>query len=429
MRLFTLCLLIISGSLASEEPSQNEDESLAKSSFPVRLTQEEQEEHEYRLMHPEHHSTLTPPNGCCNDPKPNACVTPCCKPPSINCPPVHPHFDSCDCVMDYFKPIVFNGFDLHLEWLFWKVQQKSTYVLTANQIPQPSPPSTIGDSIGKYRSPEFDWSSGIRLGLGYTFYRDAWKLLGQYTYYETSGSDSANRSDNPEFYLQPTIRSITTSPIGIDRIRSNTDFNYQVFDFLLSRRFLPGTQIIFEFFAGPTAAMITEKIKVTSSDVLSANPAVTTTSKNRWSFTSGGMRVGFDATWSIGYGWGLYNKSSFATLVGAYENKRETDISERVTSGIIVTPNLLFPHLRRTKQEETWVVPATQLEFGLNWNRQFCNWGIMLQGAFEVNTWYDLHQLHQDAQNPNGPTFDHLDYRNASPVNLWGMNFRVNFSF
>lgn len=422
MRLFTLCLLIFSGSLACQESDQNEENSLAKSSFPVRLTQEEQEEHEYRLMHPELHASPTPPHGCCNHPEPNACVAPCCRPPSINCPPVHPQFDACDCIMDFFNPIVFNGFDLYVEWLFWKVQQKSTYVLTPHRIPQPVAPSLNADSIGKYRAPDFDWRSGLRLGLGYTFHRDAWKLLGQYTYYGTSGSDSANRSDNLMFFLQPTVRAITTSPTGIDRVRCNTDFDYQVFDFLLSRRFLPGTQILFEFFAGPTAAVITEKIKVESSDVLSANPVITTTTKNHWSFSSGGMRVGFDATWSVGRGWGLYNKSSFATLVGAYKNKRETSISA-------VVPNLLFPHLRRTKQEEAWVVPATQLEFGVNWNRQFCHWAIQIQAAFEVNTWYDLHQLHQDAQGAVPSNLDHLDYRNASPVSLWGTSFRANFSF
>ena len=137
------------------------------------------------------------------------------------------------------------------------------------------------------------------------------------------------------------------------------------------------------------------------------------------------MRVGFDANWHIGYGWGLYNKSTFASLVGAYHNKRRTTVAPSLT-----TPQpTLHPNIRNTKEDETWVVPTSQLEFGLNWNHRFCHWSVMLQGAFEINTWYDLHQLHQDAQNLTNPNRDHLDYRNASPVNLWGFNFRVNFSF
>lgn len=420
MRYLLLCFFCLSTLNATEETSESQEE-VARTAFPVRLTEQEQEEEAYRMYEPSPCGTApAPASGCCNPPDPNACVQKCCKPPSINCPPLRPLCDPCDCIIDYFNPLVFNGFDIYLEWLFWNVQQKSsTYVLKPN-APQLS--NTVADAIGEYKSAEFDWNSGVRLGLAYTFQRDAWNLLGQYTYYGTKGTSSVTRPNNPMFYLEPTLRGQSASEPGINRSRSNTDFQYQVFDLLLSRRFLPGCQILFDFFAGPTAAVITEKWKVRTYDVHNILLPVTTTTRNRWSYASGGMRVGFNANWHIGNGWGLYNRSSFASYVGAYYNRRRTSIEPSVNQS-------LQPRVRNTKEDETWVVPTTQLEFGLNWNHRFCNWAVMIQGAFEVNTWYDLHQLHQDSQNLLPPNVEHLDYRNASPVSLWGFNFRVNFSF
>ncbi len=352
---------------------------------------------------------------------------PRCYPPiQENCPPLSPLCEPCDYVIDYHNPIVFNGFDLSVEWLIWKVQQKSsTFVLSPNGIHQPFPPSTTADSIGNYHSASFDWSSGVRAAIAYTFERDAWNLLGQYTFYSTRGSDKISRPSDPTLYLEPTNRDVSASSDGVEEMKSSTDFLYQVTDALLCRRFLPGCQIIFNFFTGATGAWIQEKWKVVGTDMANANPNVTTVTKNRWSFGGGGIRAGLAADWHLGKGFSLFNKGSIATLVGSYENSRKTFLIISPPQGFTT----LTPNIRNSSEEETWVVPSSQLELGINWKHRFCSWSMMLQAGFEVNTWYDLHQFHQDPQTLTGPNNDRLDYRNASPVSLWGANIKANFSF
>ncbi len=409
------CLLLLAKILGADEPE------VSKNVFPVRLTPEEHEQEMQRRADAPCYETATPPYGCCtpqSDPcLPDCCK--CCKPRSLNCPPLMPRFDPCDCIMDYYNPIIFNGFDLWIEALAWTVQQKSsTYALSPRGQHQPiPPPDSLADSIGEYHSAKFKWSPGFRLGLGYTFERDAWNLSGQYTYFSSGGSDRVRRPQDPTLYITATTRNLNTTNEGPRLLKSKIDFDYQTFDFFLSRRFLPGCQILFNFFAGPTAAVIDEKWKITGH-----HSFVTTVSQNKWSFSGGGMRVGADANWHIGSGFGLFNKVSFATLVGSYFNARKTHLSP-------IPEHTLAPDMRNTKESEVWVVPTTQLEFGLNWNRRFCSWAILLQGALEINTWYDLHQFHQDEPTPTNPNHNHLDYRNASPVSLWGASFRVNFSF
>ncbi len=395
-----------------------EESEIAKTSFPIRLTPEEEEEQYREPQAPEERSSC---RSCAPVQTTPCCPPPCCKPPSLNCPPVTPRCDPCDCIIDYYNPLVFNGWDLSAEILIWTVQQKSsTFVLTPDNIHQPFPASdqSIADSLGKYKSAKFHWRPGFRVSLGYTFERDAWDFLGQYTFYGTSGNDTATRPSAPTLYLEPTSRAIEPSADGLNEIKSRTHFSYQVAELFLSRRFLPGCQILLNFFAGPTGAWISEKWKVTAVD-----SNVQTKTWNRWIFSGGGMRGGLDANWHFGSGFSFFNKLSFATLVGSYENRKKC----QVTGG---ASTLLLPYIWDTKEEETWVVPTTQMEFGLNWGYRFCRWSLSLQAAFEVNTWYDLHQYHQaSGVNPAPANQNKPDYRNASSVNLWGATVRANFSF
>lgn len=364
--------------------------------FSVRLTEEEQA------------------SPCCPPPAPS-----CCGPGPSNCPPAQPPFERCDCLFDYYNPLLFKGIDLSIEWLFWKVHQKaSTYVLEPSHFQQPYPPTQLTDGLGKYKSAEFDWSSGVRAGIGYTFQRDAWHILGQYTYYSTHGHSHEDRSGNLTQYLQATNRDINGSNLGPISIKSSSKFHYQTADLLFSRRFIPGTQILFEFFTGGTGAWIDEHWKVLSSS------ASQTLLKNDWIFSGGGIRTGVQANWHMGGGFGFYNKISGAALVGSYKNRKK----EAVTP-LTVSEQPYTNPLANTTEKGTWVVPHSQIELGMNLSHRFCTWAMNLAAGFEINTWYDLHQLHQSMQDPLTGNQNQLDTRNASDVSLWGIHIDFSFSY
>ena len=230
----------------------------------------------------------TPRSNCCNP----------CKPPTTNCPPKLPCCNPCDCIFDFYNPLVTKGWNASLEWLYWKVAQKaSTFALTPHGIHQSSPPSTIADAIGKYKSAKFNWSSGVRAGLDYTFVRDAWNFSGQYTYYSTGGTENIFRPSDPTLYVEPTVRGLNLLPPsdGVDHMISKTLFSYQVIDLLLSRRYLPGCQILLNFFAGPTLAAIHERLKVSIFYTVGVDPHATVETKRHWRHDGGGFRLGGDA--------------------------------------------------------------------------------------------------------------------------------------
>ncbi len=414
MRIFFLLAAI--SSIAQE--IDLEESAVAKDSVPIRLTQQEEQMQNERTPAPQPNGS-----GCCPSSSTGSACCPirCCKPPSPNCPPLQPYCDSCDCIIDHYNPLIFNGVDASIEWLYWTVQQKaSTFVLTPHGFHQPFPASASTDGLGKYKYASFDWNSGVRAGLGYTFQRDAWHLLGQYTYYKTHGSNRATRPADLTLYLEATNKNINATAEGLDLITSNIHLHYQVADLLFSRRFLPGCQILFNFFTGATGAWINEKWKISAFDLNN----ITTIIRNNWRFRGGGIRVGFDTNWHIGSGVGFFNRFSVATLVGPFWNEKITVLQPTFPP----QTNFTDP-LGHTLENEVWVVPTTQIEFGLNWNRRFCDWSMNWTLAFEINTWYDLHQYHQSMQRTDPPNSNHLDYRNASDVSLWGLNLDFAFSF
>lgn len=414
MRLQLLGFLLLTGIFSAQESDPPE---IAKTAFPVRLTPEEEE------------SAQAPQNGCCNQVK--ACQSSCCHQPSLNCPPLIPRCDPCDCIIDYYNPLIFNGFDLSVEWLYWTVHQKaSTFVLTPDGFHQPFPPADnngFNDGSGKYKYARMDWNSGVRANLGYTFERDAWRLLGQYTYYGTHGSDRVVRSTDLTLYLEPTNKYEFLANSGPDLVNSSIHLRYQVADLLVSRRFLPGCQILFNFFTGATGAWIQEEWKFSYICFENASvPGLATITHNNWSFRGGGMRAGVDTNWHLGKGFGIFNKFSMAALVGSFLQKKSVLLDPPVLPpGFDIFTNP-FGH---TREDEIWVVPNTQLEFGLNWNHRFCSWAMSLMLGFEINTWYDLHQYHQSMSRPLPANYNHIDYRNSSDVSLWGGNLQLGFSF
>jgi hypothetical protein len=334
-------------------------------------------------------------------------------PPDLQAVPIQPE-DSSSSHQDIFT--------MNLEFLYWTVQQKaSTFVLTpdGNHQPYPASPAYVSDALGKYQSAHFDWNPGARAAIIFALPHDSWNLWTQYTFYYTRGTEKHFHPDDLTEYLLPTNREVNASPDGVNEMRSKTNFHYQVGDLLLSRRFLPSSQIQCDLYSGATGAWINEKWIVNGTDAPGEFPNVNTITWNNWHFYGGGIRVGVNTGWKLLEGFSFCNNLSFATLAGSYFNSRKTVVTDSVGD---------FYLRRNTREGEVWIVPTTQMEFGLNWKRQFTSWSFSLKGAFEINTWYDLHQLHQDSMYFTQSNNDKLDYRNSSPVNLWGFNVMFNWS-
>jgi hypothetical protein len=327
----------------------------------------------------------------------------------------------CSPQMDYRLPSDFHGATTFAECLVWQVQQQAShFVITPNENSTIDSfyPNTEG--LGEIQSASFDWNAGVRVGLGYTALRDAWQVLGQYTWFSTSGdatyeapSLAGSQVLMPTFYVQSTT--------GTTAAKNDVDFSYQMGDLLVTRSFLPTEQIKLNFSFGGTGGYIKENFNA----VYSATN--NTYVQNNWSFGGGGFRAGLNSNWHIGYGFGVFGKVSFAAILGHYANfNRITADGPIVSSGNPI-------YLADTNYKGILLMPTTQIALGFDWCKTFTKCrisGVNVALAAELNNLANLQQVFKVPTATSLPTEDQAPMlRDLSSVYMYGANFRVGLDY
>ncbi|HEX2583138.1 MAG TPA: Lpg1974 family pore-forming outer membrane protein [Chlamydiales bacterium] len=334
----------------------------------------------------------------------------------------------CEPAINYRLPTDFWGIDTSIEYLLWQVQEQASYFVVNNT------PATFDNQFpstyaqGTVRSAKFDWSSGIRVGFGYSFGRDVWQLLGQYTWYKTDGQKSYsvqtplyNGTDfiASNYLMQPLLDISNNAPT---QASSNSYFSYQMSDLMLSSAFLATEQIQFNYSFGATGGYIKENWDITYYPASTPDVGANTYWHNHWRFAGGGFRAGADTNWHIGRGFGLFGKVSFAALLGQYRNHARVTIDGSSTLGT---------GQQNSTYEGLMLLPTSQFMFGLDWARSFIHcWvsAVRVSIAGEFNHLSDLQQVFKTTY-VNGPKQDKPTTRDIGSVYMYGGTARLGVDY
>lgn len=305
----------------------------------------------------------------------------------------------------------------NFEFLYWKVKEGSLeYAL---QMKQPAASSTAPIfATGDYKISDFNWAPGFRVAFGYHRAPHYWEMFGQYTWYQAFGSHHSNHSAESNKFLNANWTTITSSPL--ERATSHIHFHYQVADFLVTRVFDPNPHLRLRVVGGVTAAFISQHWRIDYFNFVGDHDEI----KNKWRFTSGGLRVGLTADWFLTECLFLSGKASFATLMGPYKNNslQKTSVS---TGGY--DPNIPV--------RDAWIKDArlalhTQILLGLSYQHTFgeCNpLDFEFFAGYEFNGWFNLHEVyHSSFDLPNSPKTNFL---NTGTIGIQGLNLRATFGF
>lgn len=326
----------------------------------------------------------------------------------------------CDPEMNYRLPADYSGLDTFVEYLLWQVQEQASHFAADHT------PSTFDNALpstylqGKIRSEGFDWSSGVRLGLGYSFNRDIWQLQAQYTWYKTDGQRAYKvqtpLTDGGNFvgsnYLMETLATVTTN--GTAKASSSASFSYQMFDLMLASSFLATEQIQFNYAFGSTFGYIKENWDVTYIAAPTPSVGSNTYWHNHWRIGGGGFKVAMDTNWHMGRGFGMFGKVGFSALLGQYKNRARATID-----GGVSTFGTTQQH---TTYEGLMLLPMTQFIFGFDWCKTFTDcWvsAIKFSVAGEFNHLSDLQQVFKTTY-VDGPTQDKPTSRDVGSVYMYG---------
>lgn len=317
----------------------------------------------------------------------------------------------------------FFTFDL----LFWRTKVGGTdYAYTDNDVFATLPHK------GRKKHIEFDWDWGLRFGLGYNFDHDGWDFQGQYTWYDTNGSDSTRAGQNssvvplrgsPSITNDPATPNVQTPFVVCTSAKSMFDFDYNNIDLELGRDFYVSSTLSLRPFWGLKSAWIDQKqtTRYTGGTPFPLQNMIvfglggnTVHVKDTCDFWGLGPRTGVDTRWYMGHGVSIFGNISGALLFGYFNVDHNEKFSLRETARI---------HLHANRHAFS---PTVQFQMGLRYDTYLHNdrhhIGVGL--GFEGQYWWRQNQMLRVND------FSELKYeRYSEDLAFYGITGDIKFDF
>lgn len=289
-----------------------------------------------------------------------------------------------------------RGWFITLDALFWKTKIGGTEYAYSDQDPRATLPIK-----GRTKSIEFDWDWGLRAGLGYNFAYDGWDTHLQYTWWDTSGSDSTRAGLNSSIIPMRGSSTIVQDPntnvleqfLFCASAKSQFDFSYQALDLELGRAYYVSSMLSLRPFWGVKSAwMDLEQITryTGGGEFLDPDGVLifglgrnTVHIKEDSDFWGIGPRTGIDTKWYLGDGFSIFGNVAAALLFGFFEVHHKEKFSLLGTNRINLNAN------------RHAFSPTVQAQIGLRYDTYFHKdqYHVGIGLGFEGQYWWRQNQM------------------------------------
>lgn len=354
------------------------------------------------------------------------CQTGCCWDYAVNPPLVYA--DCCECnwmgSLDYLYWKTFED-DLNFGSVISRDDQfdnhhRRTYDFTNKEV-------------------NFDWDSGFRIALGYSFPCDCWELSLDWTHYRTDANRSINvASDNTtnDIFINPPFldsisyfQAFNTSGITTSSLSGSWTLQFNQVDLTFARNFQVGPCVYLRPHLDITTLVIQQKMN-SSLSVETQNHTVTDASNLKCEFKGVGIGTGLDSIYELSCGLGIYGNWRIACLYGTFDQTHYLLEVETTTSS--APRNTAVYDLQDSL---TALRVVNDLGIGLSWiTRYNCDRNIFFFKAgwehhtyFGQNMFLNIERRDSDAQQTLG------FIKNAQGVRgdlyLYGFIFSIGLGF
>ncbi len=297
-----------------------------------------------------------------------------------------------------------NGKNVYLtiDALFWKAGVGGTeYAYSDSNRFNTTPDLGQGFPIkGNIKDMHFKWGWGLRAGLGYNFKKDGWDTQLEYTWYDTSGSDSHSSGRNSTVIPLRGAANIVQNANGLASsifefchvAKSQFDFKYQTLDLELARNYFVSGMLSLRPHIGLKGAWInmeqTTRYYGQAPIVDSTNQVLgldvnTVKIKDNCDFSGVGPRAGVDTKWFIGHGFSLFSNLAAALLWGHYDVGHKEKFSQIRNNRI------------RLNGDMNRFSPTVQMQLGLAYDTYMMNntSHLSIGLSFDINYWWRQNQM------------------------------------
>lgn len=303
-------------------------------------------------------------------------------------------------------PRVAHGADVFItaDFIWWKVTEDGLHYaangLAAGQTATPAADPFRSAPKGRVKDVGSDWAPGFKVGLGLNLAHDGWDLYTQYTWLNSSNSNSTSAADGNGLVSSFAGIGQQGGGAGATLIRAASasgkwSNHFNVIDLELGRNFylsqfltmrphvgLKGTWQDTDYRFNFTARS-DEQFQI---DVQDANN-ITTLGPYRmhghtdvWGI---GVRGGLDVSWYMTKSWSIYGKFAWTTMWANYyelSRKDTLDFQDQNASKVVVNID---------NSNQYSVKYVGEMELGLRWQTWFYddNYHFSVQAGWEQQVW------------------------------------------
>lgn len=275
---------------------------------------------------------------------------------------------------------------------------------------------------------DYDWDPGFRLRFGHELaYHDNWEILGQYTWYRTSGSSAVHYPlSGPTQGGFPIITGNgffgtgwRTSPTDFFSITSEASLKYQIGDVKLQKHFGAATFLSLAMNIDVQGGFFDQSWKV----VETSEALETSTTRLGWEFWGVGPGLGLESDWYCSPNWTLFMNGNICLLTGVHTTSLDTRSSASEEYSQI---------LSKTHPKDTRVVPHTQFELGVSWNHRFNDAFrfFKLYAAYELNYLFNLAETYRSVFTGGNNSNNVKSYSvETDPLQIFGITVGADLGF
>jgi hypothetical protein len=302
-----------------------------------------------------------------------------------------------------------KGWDLLIsgEYLFWRANEDGLFFAQTGfqNLTLPFPPDGSMNFKGKLKKIDPEWDNGLRIGLGLNFPRAGCDVIGYWTWFSTTSTDSASGSLIP-LWAEPDFDPFA----GATEAKAHWDLDLNVADLEWGRSSWFGGSFSLRPFFAVRAAVIDQLLKI---DYLyNTSPAAMSHLRSRSDFQGGGLRAGIDTRFALPCGFAVYGVTSGSLLYGKLNN------NFRVTGDA---------PLASTKDHFWKGISSLQMGLGFGWDTHFAKDRLHIEFhvGWESNIWFDVNTMNHFMHQLNTGSF----FKENSNLSMQGLVAGGRFDF
>lgn len=286
------------------------------------------------------------------------------------------------------------------EFLYWSVKEPNLeYAIKQKGTTAAANTFAVGD----YATADYDWHPGFRVAATYYRCPRYWEVTAEYTWLYDKGNDSVSS------LLNPARQTRTTGPFV--SANSLIGFHYHLGDLYVARVFDPNPHLRMRLTGGFTIASLKQKWAMHFTNGSGDFDRV----DENWCFFGGGFRMGLRADWFWGCQFYLTGKTTFAALIGSYEN------DEIQVNGV---DRLL---LSNAKYDDQRMAMHLQMMLGPSWQVPCDCWSFELFAGWEFNLWSNMQERIRTQF--NGQMSSKEVYHSSGLLGMQGFTLRLTLGF